>query len=106
MEYIEIEKSQVPYRFDISLSEEIFTFEIQYNSEYDFFTVDLEQNGEVIVYGEKIVYGIPLFEDVKDGRFPQVQIIPYDESGINTEVIFKTLNDSVFLYVLEVDEDV
>lgn len=101
MDYIEIEKDLIPYRFDISLAEVLFTFEIHYNGSGDFFTVTLERDGVVLVRGEKIVYGVLLFQDVRDDRFPAVDILPYDESGNATEVTWETLGTSVFLYVFE-----
>lgn len=99
MEYIDIEKNLVPYRFEISLSGTVFTFEVHYNAEYDFFTVDLERDGTVLVQGEKLVYGAPLFRDVKDSRFPDLDIVPLDESGIADTVTWATLGESVFLFV-------
>ncbi|MCJ8015222.1 hypothetical protein MUG84_26495 [Paenibacillus sp. KQZ6P-2] len=103
-EFIEIEKDLVPYRFDISLDDEMFTFEVHYNEDYDFFTVNLEKNGEVLAVGEKMIYGMPLFYDVQDNRFPKVPIVPYDESEQQSEVNWQTLNESVFLFVIEGDE--
>lgn len=105
MDYIDIEKALIPYRFDISLADELFTFEVHYNPEYDFFTIALEKNGETLAVGEKVVYGMPLFYDIQDNRFPKVPIVPYDESEQNSAVTWKTLGESVFLYVLEDDED-
>jgi len=105
MEYIDIEKEQIPYRFDISIADEVFTFEVHYNAEYDFFTVDLERDGDVLAVGEKLVYGMPLFYDVMDNRFPKLPIVPYDESEISTAVTWETLGTSVFLYVIEGEDD-
>lgn len=104
MEYIEIEKELIPYRFDISIADELFTFEVHYNPDYDFFTVDLERDGEVLVVGEKLVYGQTLFYDVQDQRFPKLPIVVWDQSGKSTEVTWETLGVSVFLYVWEEDE--
>jgi len=106
MEYIDIEKDLIPYRFDILLDDTIYTMEIHYNAEFDFFTVDLERDGELLVVGEKIVYGIPLFQDVADNRFPNVVIVPYDESDNSSTVTWSTLSENVFLYVEgSVDDD-
>lgn len=104
-EYIDIEKDNIPYRFDIELAEQWFTFEVHYNSEFDYFTVDLELDGEVLVYGEKMVYSVPLFFDVQDDRFPKVPIVPYDESENSTAVTWDTLGVSVFLYVIEEEDE-
>ncbi|MGG6311560.1 phage baseplate plug family protein [Paenibacillus macerans] len=105
MKYIDIEKDLIPYRFDISIADEMFTFEVHYNADYNFFTIDLERDGEVLVVGEKIVYGQTLFYDVQDNRFPKLPIVPYDESDQNTVVNWQTLGVSVFLYVIEGDAD-
>ncbi|CAH1190294.1 hypothetical protein PAECIP111893_00261 [Paenibacillus plantiphilus] len=104
MEYIDIEKELIPYRFDISLAEEMFTFEVHYNADHDFFTLDLERDGEVIAVGEKLVYGMPLFIDTWDRRYPGVTLIPLDESGIYSAVTWDTLSKSVFLYIWEEDD--
>lgn len=101
MEYIDIEKTLIPYRFDVTLQDEMFTMEVQYNDDYDFFTVDLEQDGEVLVTGEKLVYGLPLFRDIMDNRFPGVALVPYDESGKQQVVNAETLSESVFLFVMD-----
>jgi len=105
MDYIEIEKDLIPYRFDISLADTMYTFEAHYNAEHDYFTVDLERDGEVLVVGEKLVYGAVLFGDVWDNRFPDVAIIPYDESENSNAVTWDTLNVSVFLFLIEGDDD-
>lgn len=105
MDYIDIEKNLIPYRFDISLEEEVFTFEVHYNEQFDYFTLNLEKDGEVLVHGEKLVYGSTLFYDVMDNRFPRVPIVPYDQSETESIVNWRTLSESVFLYLIEGDED-
>lgn len=96
-EYIEIEKELIPYRFEIELGAELFETEINYNLQHDFFTLDLYKDDEVLVYGEKITYGVPLFSEVFDSRFPGPTIIPWDESGQEQRVTFENLNETVFL---------
>ncbi|MFZ0578948.1 MAG: hypothetical protein WAM41_15730 [Psychrobacillus psychrotolerans] len=96
-EYIEIEKELIPYRFEIELGVELFEMEINYNLVHDFFTIDLHKDDEVLVYGEKITYGVPLFEEVFDSRFPGPTIIPIDESEREQRVTYENLNETVFL---------
>ncbi|WP_336761730.1 phage baseplate plug family protein [Paenibacillus sp. USHLN196] len=103
MEYVDIEKDLIPYCFDISLEDEIFTFEVHYNEQFDYFTVDLEKDGEVLTTGEKLVYGMTLFYDVIDNRFPRVPIVPYDQSETESIVNWRTLSESVFLYLIKTE---
>lgn len=37
MEYIPIEKENIPYQFDIELGADLFTLEVNYNERFDFF---------------------------------------------------------------------
>lgn len=99
-EYINIEKALIPYRFEIELGAELFEMEIRYNYLADYFTIDLFKDNEVLVYGEKIVYGMPLFSEVYDERFPAPTIVPYDESGKESRVSYDNLNVTVFLAVM------
>ncbi|TQR21794.1 phage baseplate plug family protein [Psychrobacillus vulpis] len=96
-EYIEIEKELIPYRFEIELGAELFEMEINYNLQHDFFTVDLYKDDKVLIYGERVTYGVPLFEEVFDSRFPGPTIKPIDESGQEQRVTFENLNETVFL---------
>jgi len=81
LNYLSIDKEAIPYRFDMRLVGVTFTFEIHYNSEYDFFTVDLYRGEELLVAGEKLVYGRPLFNVYVNARLPDVIIVPFDLSG-------------------------
>lgn len=98
MEYIPIEKEQIPYQFDIDLGGKVYTFEINYNMTFDFFTVDLYLDEQVLALGSKMVYGVPLFEGVETVDFPVVLIRPFDEAGQEQTVSWDNLGVSVFLY--------
>ena len=99
-EYIEIDTEQVPYRFQIVLGIEWFEMHVRYNELHDYFTVDLFKNGETLVYGEKITYGVPLFSDIYNAKFPGPTIIPLDPSGNERRVTYNNLNKTVFLQVM------
>lgn len=99
--YVPISKNLAPYRFEIVLGAEIFEFEVRYNADYDFFSVDLSKDVEVLVYGEKLVYGVPLFVDVFDQRYPVLQLVPFDDAGNETRVTYDNLDKTVFLQVVE-----
>jgi hypothetical protein len=92
---VPVDKEAIPYRFDMSLNGVTWTFEMRYNSEHNFFTVDLYRGEESIAVGEKIVYGSPLFAD----EIPGIQIIPLDLSGNANSVGWNELGETVFLYL-------
>lgn len=103
MEYIEIEKDLIPYRFDIAIAGKTFTFEINYNAENDFFTIDLYRNEQPIVIGEKVVYGRPLFASQQYADIPDIPIVPYDLSEKENRVSWDNLNETVFLWLVSED---
>ncbi len=99
MEYIEIDKELIPYNFEITFDNETYTFEVNYNALKDFFTISLYKNDEIIVLEEKLIYGKPLFENVKYKNISIPIIIPLDLSSKNKKVTFENLNEQVFLYL-------
>ncbi|MCA0980243.1 phage baseplate plug protein [Exiguobacterium aestuarii] len=99
--YIEIDKDLIPYRFDITLGNSVYFMEFRYNRTFDFFTVDLlNEAEEPLVFGEPLVYGKQLFEDMDDIRFPVSRLVPLDLSGVESRITFDNLNKTVFLYDL------
>lgn len=101
MKFININKSKIPYRFELNLKNETFQFEILYNTLGDFFTINLFKNHNLVRYGEKIVYGVPLFNGLEHLEIPKVVINPLDTTERAVEVTFENLNEDVFLYVLD-----
>lgn len=97
--YIEIDKTLIPYRFDITLAGDVFFFDVRYAETTGIFTIDLyDADEEAIVYGEPLVYGQALFEDVVDERLPLNRLVPFDPSGNESVVTFQNLGDTVFLF--------
>jgi len=99
--FIAIDKELVPYRFEITLAGHTFGFEIRYNAMRDFFTVDLYRGDNLIVTGEKVVYGRSLFLNQQHLDVPTVPIIPYDLSLAANRVTWENLNNTVFLWLLK-----
>lgn len=100
MKYIDIDKSQIPYEFNIKLSARTYTIGVNYNAECDFFTIDLYRNGVAIVLGEKLVYNNPLFSNAQYKNIPDISIVPFDLSGEADTITFDNLNETVFLYLV------
>ncbi|MFD2867473.1 phage baseplate plug protein [Kurthia populi] len=98
MEYIEIDKDLIPYEFIIELDNDEYKLDVRYNETYDFFTVDLYKDEQLIVAGEKLVYGQALFASTYDPRtHPAQTIVPLDLSNHESTVTWATLNETVFL---------
>ena len=96
---IEIEKDLIPYNFDIMLEKEEFNIYIMYNSVTDSFSATLSKNGEVLVDNELIVYGVPLFQNVQNEKFPCLDIVPFDESGQTNEINWDNFGTLVLLTI-------
>ncbi|MFD1206632.1 phage baseplate plug protein [Sporosarcina contaminans] len=101
MNYIDIEKDEIPYSFEIDLGEEEFTIEMHYNGRFDFFTVDLYKNDKPLVYGEKLILDRPLFDGLVNIELPKVTIIPKDRSSMEKRITYANLNETVYLYVFD-----
>lgn len=75
--YIDIDTDKVPYTFAVKLTDKTYTLTVKYNDSGGFFTVDLvTMAGEVLVFGDPVRYGRPLFGSIEDERFPLPVIIP------------------------------
>ena len=94
---ITINKSLVPYSFNIVLGKEEFNFRVDYNNTGDFFTIELKKNGVTLCSGEPIIYGRKLFKDVRTPEFPIVDIIPFDLTKEYNTVTYKNLCEGVSL---------
>lgn len=97
--FIPIEKESIPYRFDMEFGSDTYTFEVNYNSTFDFFTFDLYKGDDPIAFGEKVVHGVPLFDRYPDAL--PVQIIPLDAAGQENRVTWDNLGELVKLWVVE-----
>ena len=104
---VTINKNLIPYNFDILLAGEVFNIRVDYNNIADMFTVALSKGNIVICEGEPIVYGIPLFKDIFiSGKYPAVDIIPYDESGEYDSVTYDNLSQTVLLVIDNGGDDI
>ncbi len=100
MERIRINKSLIPYTFDIQLGNKLYTFRVDYNGKGDMFTVALYDGETCICAGEPLIYGVPLWTDVYvSGVYPISDIVPTDINGDATAVTYDNLDTTVFLYI-------
>lgn len=105
MIYMEIDKTAIPYSFDMDIANEAFTFVVDYNQRFDFFTMDLYKNDSLVIKSEKIIYGRALFGAFPDeSMIPQHPIVPFDEAGISDRVGWDQLGTTVFLFIGDPDE--
>lgn len=97
---IEINKSLIPYRFNIILAGQVFEIGVKYNEFADLFTISLSKDNELICSGEPIIYGVPLFNDLHiSGKYPALKIVPFDDSKANTYVSWDNFQQTVFLII-------
>jgi len=106
MQIILIDKQAIPYKTTIRLAGVSYDLTFYYNLQADQFTVDLARGDDVLVVGEPLVYGSPLFSAFYDERFPGVALVPLDPSGQAQRVGWADLSETVFLYVIEPAEGV
>lgn len=71
-----------PQRFECRVAGVILGFEFRYNSEGDFYTVDIfDGSGAGIVEGVPVVYGSDILAGIVDDRLPEASIIVADTAG-------------------------
>ena len=104
MEYIQINKTEIPEMFDIYLANETFTLSFAYNETGDFFSVDLykpnaEGERDPLVLGEKLTLNRPLWENITSLELPAPTIIPKDLSNTEKRITWDNLGETVFLYI-------
>jgi len=100
LRFIPLDKESIPYRFDIKIAGKTYGFEIHYNEVADFFAIDLYDGEELLISGERLVYGSPLFRTYIGKEFPAAAIIPADVAGQETDLIWANMADTVFLFVV------
>ena len=97
---IPVNKALVPYYFQILLANKLYEVEINYNETHGFFTIAISKDGKTICAAEKIVYGKPLFEELRSiEELPPQVIIPYDLSKECNAVTFDNLSETVYLVI-------
>lgn len=111
MGVIEIDKTLVPYSFNVELSGFVYTFTINYNFLFDYFTVDLKLGDTVLVAGEKLVLNEILFRDLaedKDGNlnnnFPREILFPAASDNSIERITYDNFGSEVQLYYADRSE--
>ena len=99
MEYVPIQKEKAPYRFQVALPYKLYDLTVRYNETHDFFTLDVWQDEEVLVEGEKMVFGVPLFIDSYALNFPPLLMVPRNRSGTVERAGYDNFGETVFLVV-------
>ena len=99
-EYIEIQKEDIPYEFEINLGNGVYKLKIHYNSFGDFFTVDLSKDNATLIQGEKLILNKPLFRNFVHVDLPSVSLIPAGRSGSAKHITYNNFGETVFLYVV------
>ncbi|QBO37285.1 hypothetical protein EQG49_12850 [Periweissella cryptocerci] len=104
--YIPIDKDNLPERFEFDFGEETFIFEFKFNERMGYFTASVfDEDEDAIVVGEKLIYGEPLWNDLNNELLPIVSIVPFDESGNETEITFDNFGETVFLFIDDIALD-
>ena len=104
MRFIPVFKNDIPYSANMRIKDTTYTLTFNYNSQGDFFTVDLAKDEDVLAVGEKVIYGRAMFSSFLDARFPAWPIIPFDMADSVDRVGWRELGSDVFLFVIDPEE--
>ena len=103
IEYVEIDKTQIPYSFTHDYMGNIFEIEIRYNDEYDYFTADLhilkDSEKTTLILGEKIMLSQLMFISVAYLNIAIPLFIPYDFSETVERIGWDEIDDIVLAVI-------
>lgn len=104
--YIPVTASDVPISFRMALDGRTYLFAFDYNEHFDFFTCTiatasvLEASNEVLVSGEPLRYGMPLFYASPDERLPSSLLIPLCLDGDDiSRITYENFGKEVLLCI-------
>lgn len=103
LQYLDIDKTQIPLSMLIVVEEEQYEFVFNYNSLFDFFTVTLIKDEVEIITGEKVLLDKVLFT-MLPYPFKNTYFIPMDLSDKADRITFDNFGTSVFIYMFKLDE--
>lgn len=104
--YIPIDVNDLPEEFSFDIGDTEYIFGVNYSSYSDSYSIDLyDEEYNPIIINEPLILNKPLWIESNNPKLPDEQIIPMDESGIETEVNSSNLGSSVQLYLDILGED-
>lgn len=106
IQYIDVDADRVPCALQVKLNDKTYRLTFAYNEAADFFTVNLEISASgtntVLVNGEVLRYGKPLFEAYNDDRYPLPVICPLCLTGDDIDAItYDNFGTKVRLYLFD-----
>ncbi|MEK4152287.1 phage baseplate plug protein [Carnobacterium sp. FSL E2-0243] len=97
---IDFSVEEVPVIFEVKLGNAVYLMGINYNDNFDYFTIDLYKLDKTpIILAEKLILNQPLFEGMVDDRLPAPVIIPSNTANIEERVNKLNFGKTVFLYI-------
>ena len=97
--YVRIDKEEIPYMADLEVDGTVYTFYIKYNTAYDYFTADLLIGERKIVNGYKIMFGVPIFQEVLYKDVPPIDLTPIDLGESSERCGFMEIDESIFIFI-------
>ena len=92
--------NEIPIAKVFDIDDTTFTYEIQYNNNFDFYTLYVKDESDNIIYSTKLVYGNDAFHAFDISKRPDKRLKPYNV--IETIDLYNEDNfDKVKLYVID-----
>lgn len=97
-DYLDFDFADLPETFEHTFNDVKYNFRLYYNTWADAFYLDIwDENDVIIVWGEKLVYGMPVWGTINDQRLPIVEMVPIDEDQAASTVDALTFPTTVRL---------
>ena len=98
MTKIIVDKTNIPYKFEIKIDGEIYDVAIGYNQTHDYFIFTLIKGEVVLMESEKAILNQSLFENVQNAPNGVIAIVGINEDV--KEITFDNLNFKTILTVV------
>lgn len=103
-----LDKERIPYGYEITFDDVVYEFFWTYNSQHDYFSVQLSQSDIILASAEKISLNIPMFEamnyDTQGNRnlaYPKKLFLPVDISNLEKRITYGNFYKNIFIFAFD-----
>ena len=75
--YLPFSRSEIPIAKIFDIGETDYTYQVEYNPNFDFYTLTVKDSNDNIIYTSKLVHGNDALHSIRPDLSPGQRLIPY-----------------------------